>query len=69
MYDSSMEKTHGGARRNSGRKTELVGAPTKAVTLTLDEMTVRKLKVLGEGNASRGVRLAADMAYDAYLKK
>lgn len=63
-----METKRGGARINAGRKTEMVGRPTKPVTITLDEMTVRKLKTLGEGNLSRGVRAAADVAYEKYQK-
>lgn len=61
-------KQHGGARRNAGRKTEQIGAPTKPVSVSLDEMTVRKLKVVGEGNLSRGIRIAADLAYQKHQK-
>ena len=66
-----MEETHharGGARRNAGRKTEMVGQKTKAVTVTLDDITVRKLKVVGDGNLSRGIRHAAEVAFDKYQK-
>jgi hypothetical protein len=35
---------------------------------TLDEMTLRKLAVLGNGNLSAGVREAARVAYDLYQK-
>lgn len=59
-------KQHGGARRNAGRKTEKVGLPTRAVSVSLDEITVRKLKVVGDGNLSRGIRVAADLAYARY---
>ncbi len=69
MYDSRMEpKQHGGARRNAGRKTEKVGLPTKPVSVSLDEMTVRKLKAVGGGNLSRGIRLAADLAYERFQR-
>jgi hypothetical protein len=34
--------------------------------VTLDEMTLRKLRVLGEGNVSAGVRKAADVAFKKY---
>lgn len=64
-----VPKQHGGARRNAGRKTEAVGAPTRPVSVSLDEMTVRKLKVVGDGNLSRGIRLAADLAYARYQKE
>ena len=46
-----------------GPKTELGGANMRRRTLTYDETTERMLKVLGAGNASRGVRLAARIAY------
>lgn len=37
-------------------------------TLTLDEMTWRRLLVVGKGNASMGVRKAARIAYDRYQR-
>lgn len=58
----------GGPRRNAGRKTELKGQPTKRVQLTLDERTITLLKVLGDGNMSKGARHAADVAYDRYQR-
>lgn len=48
-----------------GPKTEH-GQPTERRTITVDEMTWRKLLVLGGGNASKGVRAAAKVAYDRY---
>lgn len=63
----SEEITHGGTRRNSGRKTEkAVEGPVKKHTVTLDEMTVRMLKVVGAGEVSRGIRVAARHTYAAY---
>jgi hypothetical protein len=38
---------------------------TKKV-VTLDQLTLRKLKVLGDGNVSAGVRKAAEIAYARY---
>ncbi len=35
-------------------------------TITVDDLTWRKLLVLGAGNASKGVREAARVAYDRY---
>ena len=35
-------------------------------TITVDDLTWRRLLVLGEGNASKGVRAAAKVAYDRY---
>lgn len=60
---------HGGPRRNAGRKTEMVGRPTRAKTVSLDELTERRLKVVGGGNLSRGIRIAAEIAYDKYQRE
>lgn len=38
------------------------------MNFTVDPMTLRLLKVLGGGNASRGVREAARVAYAVYQK-
>jgi hypothetical protein len=46
-----------------GPKTELGGTPMTRRTLTYDDMTQRMLKVLGNGSASRGARVAARIAY------
>lgn len=43
----------------------LTGSITRR-TITVDELTWRKLLVLGAGNASKGVREAARVAYDRY---
>lgn len=60
-------KKQGGERRNSGRKTEPgVDGKVAKHTVTYDEMTERKLKVLGGGEVSRGIRKAARYAFDAY---
>ena len=56
----------GGPRPNSGRKTELQGQPTKRYNFTLDARTTKLLQVLGGGNASKGIRVAANAAFDAY---
>lgn len=63
--DEAKPNKRGGARRNSGRITEIADG-TRPRTVSLDDMTVRKLKVLGDGNASRGIRVAADRAYKLY---
>lgn len=63
-----MEKKHGGPRPHSGKKTELGGQPTRRVQVTLDERTLEFLNVLGEGNVSKGIRLAARVAYDRYQR-
>ena len=70
VYISRMtDTTHGGARRNAGRKTELPGDATHRVQVTVDEKTLVLLRVLGGGNLSRGVRRAARAAYDAYQRE
>lgn len=68
MYHFKMTEkaTHGGKRRNSGRNTELPGEAMSKHTVTLDEMTVRRLKVVGDGNLSKAIRVAAEVAFDAY---
>lgn len=63
------KKARGGARRNAGRKTERPGDPAKVRSVSLDDMTVRKLRVVGGGNVSKGIRLAAELAYLSYQEK
>lgn len=65
---SSMKNTHGGARLNAGRKSEVIGAKMRQVTVTIDELTERKLRVLGDGNLSKGVRAAAIVGYEKYQR-
>lgn len=36
------------------------------VNVSLDERTMELLKVVGDGNLSRGIRLAARVAYERY---
>lgn len=62
-------KKHGGPRNNAGRKLETPGASATKRSVTLDEMTVRKLIVLGDGNVSKGIRAAANTAYDVYQRQ
>lgn len=69
VYSSRMRaKNHGGARRNSGPKTELFGEPMQRIQASLDARTVDLLKVLGDGNVSKGIRVAARVAYDRYQR-
>jgi hypothetical protein len=42
--------------------------PLERVTLTLDALTRRRLRVLGDGNESAGARVAARVAYDRYQR-
>ena len=46
----------------------MAGQPVQRVQLSLDDRTLLLLKVLGSGNTSKGVRIAADAAYDLYQK-
>lgn len=57
----------GGPRSNAGRKTEGYLEVSKR-TVTLDDMTIRKAKVLGNGNLSQGLRRGISAAFDLYLK-
>jgi hypothetical protein len=63
------ENTHGGKRRNAGRKIELQGERCKPTLLSLDPMTIRMLRVLGDGNVSKGARQAARVAYEKYQRE
>lgn len=51
-----------------GRKPIHPGEPMTRHVVTVDEMTLRKLKVLGDGNVSLGVRVAANAAFEKYQK-
>jgi hypothetical protein len=54
-------------RRKPGVKVEPgLGSDVTRRTITVDDMTWRRLLVLGKGNASFGVREAARVAYDRY---
>lgn len=57
---------HGGRRARAGRKSEVPGEKVEKTTVTLHPMTKRKLAVLGDGNLSKGIRLAADVAFDRF---
>lgn len=49
-----------------GRRTEHLVEKTSPKTVSLDALTVQLLEVLGDGNASLGIRRAARFAYDCY---
>lgn len=55
--------------KKRGRKPINPGQPMERKVVTLDEMTTRKLKVLGNGNISAGVRRAVEVAFDRYQKE
>lgn len=51
--------------KKRGPKTLIVGETMKRTQVTIDNMTRRKLMVIG-GTVSGGIRMAADVAFDAY---
>lgn len=53
--------------RKPGPKTD-TAAPLERTTLTLDSVTRRRLRVLGDGNESAGARVAARVAFDRYQR-
>lgn len=63
---TTTSNQHGGRRKRAGRKSEVPGEKVEKKTVTLHPMTQRKLRVIGDGNLSRGIRRAADIAYDKY---
>jgi hypothetical protein len=56
-------------QKKRGRKPFNPGQPMERKVVTVDEMTLRKLKVLGDGNISAGVRLATHVAFMRYQKE
>lgn len=50
-----------------GPKTGFTDPMVKS-NLTLDAMTLRKLRAIGDGNVSAGVRIAAKAAYELFQK-
>jgi hypothetical protein len=51
------KNTHGGKRKGAGRPRKDV----RRLNVTLDAVTIAKLKRLGGGNLSEGIRKAASM--------
>lgn len=68
MDEIKPKSKRGGARKNAGRKPENPGEAMTHKTITLDSMSLRKLLVLGDGEVSRGVRVAAEIAFDRYQR-
>lgn len=57
---SMSERTaRGGPRKGAGLASDTGGAKTERHTVTLDAGTVERMKSLGCGNLSRGIREAA----------
>lgn len=51
-----------------GPKTEPELGELRRVQALLDRESLRRLKVVGDGNLSRGIRLASRVAYEAYQR-
>jgi len=57
-------------KRTPGRKVEPgLDGPVSRRTISVDDLTWRRLVAVGDGNASKGVREAAKVAYDRYQRK
>jgi len=54
-----MCKPKGGIRKGAGLASDTAGQKTAKHTVTLDVATVVRMKELGAGNLSRGIREAA----------
>lgn len=63
---NEAKNSHGGSRKNAGRKTERHDIKVKKQSVSYDDRTKELLKVLGRGNESLGIRFAARVAYDLY---
>lgn len=53
-----MKKTHGG-KREGAKRPLFFDEPMKRYNVMLDKDTVAKLRKLGKGNLSEGIRMAA----------
>lgn len=54
-------------KRKRGPKTELPPCQEVArFNVMLDEMSARKLRVMGEGNLSAGIRLAVKLSFEKF---
>ena len=54
-----INPSKGGPRKGAGLAADTGGAKTARHTVTLDKTTVARMKELGAGNLSRGIREAA----------
>lgn len=54
-----MSTQKGGARKGAGLAFDTAGQKTAKHTVTLDAPTVARMKEIGAGNLSRGIREAA----------
>jgi hypothetical protein len=58
----------GGKRKGAGRKPLHADGAMEHTSITVDDLTLRKLLVLGEDNISEGVRRAVAVAYDRFQR-
>lgn len=63
VYDFLMKTDSPGKKRGPKPK---FGKTMPRRQITIDDLTYRKLMVLGKQNLSEGVRVAADSAYERY---
>lgn len=62
-----MDDTPKKPKRKRGPKTEIAASEALVrVNLMLDSMSLRKLKVMGEGNVSKGARWAVKHAFERW---
>ena len=54
-----MSAPRGGSRKGAGLAPDAGGAKTERHTVTIDAATAARMKALGAGNLSRGIREAA----------
>lgn len=55
--------------KKRGPKPLIPGEVMQQKLVSVDSLTIRKLKVIGDGNLSAGVRAAAEAAYDRYQRQ
>lgn len=65
---AEKKSKRGGSRKGAGRPAKTPGEPMKHKTISINAGDLRKLLVIGDGNLSEGVRKAAEVAYDRYLR-
>lgn len=66
--DTEKISKRGGRRQNAGKKPDVPGTTKESTSISVSNMTLRKLAVLGDKNISKGVEIAADIAYDRYQR-
>lgn len=59
--------TRGGKRPNAGRAKDCAGKPAKAHQVTIDDDRANKARAAGNGNLSRGIRVAIDALPEVHV--